>query len=287
MRTFLLLTLVVLGVAAGVAAGWLLRGEAAPAPAPPVTATATEGAPAALDSLQSALRRTRARFERLPAATNAEEAALRRPRTPAYSVHLERREALGVPRVTSVAQIDAHVASGRLVPLVDTEYYVVRTLEHSAPFVTPDLKRLLDVIGERFHEGLAERGLPPYRFVISSALRTPALQEDLRGSNRNAATAASSHEYGVSVDIVNWRYAYGPDGTEPLGLPQGTAHPEAYRALLDEAYVAYGYRYWDHLFGLMTRLLTDLQDRDDVVVLLESEQPVFHITVARRFPSGS
>ena len=287
MRAFLPIVLVVLGVAAGVAAGWLLRGRAEPPPAPPL-ATATDGASAsALDSLQATLRRTRARFERLPPTTNAEEEALRRPETPPYQVHLDKGEALGVPRVTAVAQIDRLAADGRLVPLADSRYYVVRTLEHSAPFVTPDVKRLLDRIGERFQEGLAERGLPPYRFVISSALRTPALQEDLRQTNPNAAMAASSHEYGVSVDIVDWRYVYAPDSTEALALPPGTAHPEAYRALLDEAYAAYGYRYWDHLFGLMTRLLTDLQARGDVVVLLESEQPVFHTTVARRFPSGS
>ncbi|HLT46007.1 MAG TPA: DUF5715 family protein [Rubricoccaceae bacterium] len=283
MRTALTIAFVVLGVAAGVAAGWLLRGEAEPPPAPPVAVTSGEGPPAAFDSLQAALRRTRARFERLPPPTNDEEAALRRPRTPAYQVHLDRGEDLGVPRVTSIAQIDALVAEGRLAPLVDTEHYVVRTLEHSAPFVTPDLLRLLEEIGERFREGLDERGLPPYRFVLSSALRTPALQEDLRESNRNAATAASSHEYGVSVDIVNWRYVHAPDSAFVLDLPSGTPHPEAYRALYDEALAAYGYRYWDHLFGLMTRILTDLQADGDAVVLLESEQPVFHVTVARRY----
>jgi hypothetical protein len=283
MRNAFIVALVILGVAAGVAAGWLLRGESPPAPSAPMTPVSAEGTPSALDTLQAALTRTRARFERLPPTTNAEEEALRRPRTPPYQVHLDKGEALGVPRVTSVSQIDDLAAEGRLVPLVDTEYYVVRTLEHSSPFVTPDLRRLLERIGERFQEGLEEHGLPPYRFVISSALRTPALQEDLRQSNQNAATAASSHEYGVSVDIVNWRYAHAPDSLFALDLPAGTAHDGAYRALLDEAHAAYGYRYWDHLFGLMTRLLTDLQERGDVVVLLESEQPVFHITVARRF----
>ncbi|MDX1420107.1 MAG: DUF5715 family protein [Rubricoccaceae bacterium] len=281
MRPFPALALAVLCLALGAAAGWFLRDEPAPSVTPPLAAT--DASAVAFDTLQAVLQRTRARFERLPPPSNADEAALRRPRTPRYQVHLDRGEELGVPRVTSVGQIDDLVAAGRLVPLVDTEHYVVRTLEHSAPFVTPDLRALLDRIGERFQAGLAERGLPPYRFVLSSALRTPALQEDLRESNRNAATAASSHEYGVSVDIVNWRYVHAPDRLDALALPPGTARPEAYRALLDEAYAAYGYRYWDHLFGLMTEILTDLQDRGDAVVLLESEQPVFHITVARRF----
>src|SRR5690606_31630470 len=63
MRTALTIAVVVLGVAAGVAAGWLRRGEAEPPPAPPVAVTSGEGPPAAFDSLQAALRRTRARFE--------------------------------------------------------------------------------------------------------------------------------------------------------------------------------------------------------------------------------
>jgi hypothetical protein len=282
-RLPILLALLALGVAAGVAAGWLLGGRTAPAP-PPASA---EGSPAAFDSLQAALRRTRARLERLQPPSSGEEDALRSPETPRYQVHLDLAEDLGVPRVTAARQVDSLIDAGRLVPLVDTETYVVRALEHSAPFVTPDLQRLLDVIGARFSEGLRERGLPPYRFVVSSALRTPALQELLRETNRNAATTASSHEYGVSVDIVIWRYILGPDSAAVLDLPPGTPHPAAYRALLAETHAAYGYRYWDHLFGLMTRILTDLQENGDVVVLLEDRQPVFHITVARRFPSGS
>ena len=281
MRSPLLSFAFLLTLAAGVAGGWLLRDESAPPPAPPA-APAEPSSPPALDSVQAALQRTRALFERLPPPSQDEEDALRRPQTPAYRVHLDRAEALGVPRVTAARQIDSLAADGALVPLSDTEHYVVRALEHSAPFGTPDLQRLLDEIGRRFQAALRERGLPPYRFVVSSLLRTPTLQEELRGANRNAATSASSHEYGVSADLVIWRYAHAPDSLEVLALPPGTAHPEAYRALFDEALSAYGYRYWDHLFGLMARILTDLQEQGDAVVLLEAEQPVFHITVGRR-----
>lgn len=214
----------------------------------------------------------RARFERLPPPSGDEENALRVRRTVPYRVHREKGEELGVPRVTAMAQIDEHVRAGRLVPLTDTRYYTVRTLEHSAPFITPDLEELLNEIGRRFQDGLTERGLPPYRFVISSALRTPSLQDDLRSSNQNAATNASSHEYGVSVDIVTWRYRLDQDG-----LDGPVDH------LRSEMLMAYGYRYWDHLFGLMTTIMTDLQREGAAVVLLEDRQPVFHTTVARRF----
>ena len=36
------------------------------------------------------------------------------------------------------------------------------------------------------------------------------------------------------------------------------------------------------LFGVLTRVLIDVQERGDALVLLEAEQPVFHVTVARR-----
>lgn len=274
-----LVSALLLAAVSGAGLGWLLHGD----PPPPPSVPAEDHAGPALDSLQATLARTRARFERLPPPSSDEENALRRPETPRYQVHLDRAEEIGVERVLRIPQMDSLVAAGRLVPLVDTEHYVVRALEYSAPFVTPDLAALLAEIGARFSAGLKEHGLPPYRFVVSSALRTPALQESLRETNRNAAPAASSHEYGVSVDLVIWRYAHAPDRTEALTLSPGTPHAEAYRALLDEAHTAYGYRYWDHLFGLMTRLLTDLQRRGDVLVLLEDEQPVFHLTVARRF----
>ena len=264
--TFLLIGTLALGVAVGLMVDTMNANERGYTPSA-VVVDSTEG-----DPLLSELRDVRARLERLPPPTGDEEDALRSPRTIPYRVHREKGETLGVPRVTALEQIDSLVAQGRLVPLADTEYYTVRTLEHSAPFVTPDLHRLLDEIGQRFQEGLSERGLPPYRFVISSALRTPSLQEDLRDSNRNAASNASSHEYGVSVDIVIWRYRL---DVEPTGAPSDPVR--------SEVLMAYGYRYWDHLFGLMTSIMTDLQREGAAVVRREDRQPVFHTTVARRF----
>src|SRR5690606_13244891 len=138
----LVFALALLGsLALGLALGLLLRPVTEEANAPRPAPTAQEGA--ALDSLLADLRRVRARLERLPPPTSAEEDALRYPRTVPYEVHREKGRTLGVPRVTAMAQVDALVAEGRLVPLVDTEFYTVRALEHSAPFVTPDLHRLL------------------------------------------------------------------------------------------------------------------------------------------------
>ncbi|NNF57941.1 MAG: hypothetical protein HKN04_06835 [Rhodothermaceae bacterium] len=235
---------------------------------------------APFDSLDATLRRTRARFERLLPPTSEEENALRRPRTPRYAAHLEAAAAFGVEPVEGEAAIRQHLASGALVPLGETEFYTVRILEHSAPFVTPALKAQLDELGRRFRDELDARGLPRYRFTISSGLRTAELQADLRQSNRNAASGASSHEYGVSVDIVNFRYAYSPRPEDYLNLDDAPMVGRL-NAVLEETYRAYGGLYWDHLFGIMTRLLREMQRDGDLFVLLEAEQPVFHITIRR------
>ena len=140
MRALVLALLILGGLAAGLAIGLGLGVDADPptehdGPAP-------DGA---IASVLEELQTVRARFERLSPPSGDEEDALRNPRTTPYRVHRERGQTLGVPRVTATAQIDEHVAAGRLVPLVDTEYYTVRTLEHSAPFITPDLKALLTI----------------------------------------------------------------------------------------------------------------------------------------------
>ena len=259
-----------IGLVIGIAASWLFFFSE-----PPATPLEAQGA---LEELQEHLRSTRAHFERLQTPTSAEENALRRPQTPPYSEHLEIADSLGLDPVTGESDIYRYLRSDDLVPLVETEFYTVMVLEHSAPFVTPPMKVLLDEIGQRFQAGLEAHDLPMYRFTISSATRTAELQADLRTGNRNAAPGTSSHEYGMSVDIVNFRYAYAPADPDLIVIGDGDLSERINRQLT-ESYRAYGGLYWDHLFGLMTRVLNDLQQEGRVLVLLEAEQPVFHITV--------
>ena len=161
---------------------------------------------------------------------------------------------------------------------MDTEYYTVRTLTHSKPFITPGLRSDLAEVGRRFQARLAEAGLPPYRFTISSALRTADLQRDLGRRNRNAATGTSSHEYGVSVDIVTFRYAYAPSAADSIAVPFADPHVDRANRLLIDIYDEAARARWDHLFGALTRTLGSMQRDERLVVLLEAEQPVFHIT---------
>ncbi|HIG74862.1 MAG TPA: hypothetical protein EYQ24_09895 [Bacteroidetes bacterium] len=272
MRTFGLLLLALVALAAAFALGWRQREARIPPPPPPDVTSSP-----ALDSLDARLATLRARLERLPTATPEEENALRRPRTPSYSVHLEWADSLGVPPLSSESELSARLADGRLVPLVDTEHYVVRTLEHSKPFVTPLLRQRLAELGRRFHAELAAAGLPPYRFAVSSALRTADLQRDLGRRNRNAASGTSSHEYGASVDIVTFRYSP-PLAPDSLAVRYSDPHHERAERYLADATAEAARARWDHLFGPLTRAMGAMQRDDRLVVLLEAQQPVFHIT---------
>lgn len=269
------LTVLVL-LCAAAALGWVLREQTLPPPVPPPP---DAGQRAAWDSLDARVVRLRADLERTPQPTSDEEAPLRRPRTPSYRLHLAWADSLGVQPIAGERDLNVYVQSGRLVPLVDTEFYQVRILEHSKPFIVPKLAERLDEIGRRFQARLADRGLPPYRFVITSALRTADLQSDLRSSNRNAAVGRSSHEYGASVDVVTFRFASQPTAADTIRMP--VRDPDLGRAQrsLSQWTDDLGRAYWDGLFGELTRVMNEMQDERRLVVLLEEEQPVFHITV--------
>src|SRR5690606_23667144 len=96
---------------------------------------------------------------------------------------------------------------GRLVRLSDTGRWRVRDLDYSQPLVVPGVVALLDRIGERFHERLAELGAPAFRLEITSVLRTADDQAALRAVNPNAASGESAHEYGTTIDILYSAYS--------------------------------------------------------------------------------
>lgn len=269
MRAFGFALLLVIASGLAFVLGWQQREQRVP---PPTVYTSP-----ALDTLDARTTALRAALERLRAPLSEEENALRPPRTPRYSEHLLWADSLAVQPLAGEAQLGRYLASGELVPLVDTEHYVVRTLSHSKPFITPALREDLAEIGRRFHARLAEAGVPPYRYTISSALRTADLQQDLGRRNRNATSGTSSHEYGASVDIVTFRYAP-PLATDSIYVPFADPHVARANRLLTEATDEAAKARWDHLFGPLTRVLGSMQRENRLVVLLEAEQPVFHIT---------
>lgn len=211
--------------------------------------------------------------------------------------HLDRAVALG---------IDPDAPSpGALVPLDSSgPYWIVRELDHSEPLVTPATHALLEEIGRRFQTRLDEEGLPPYRFEITSALRTAAAQADLRRTNPNAVTGRSAHEYGTTVDITYAAFAAplggadaraddgrggGVAGEAPAGGPAPYADSAGMPAWL-EGHIArdeatrletVAARRSRELQAFLGEELLALQAGGAAYVMLEVRQPVFHITLAR------
>ena len=210
----------------------------------------------------------------------AEEAQLRRY---GNAQHLGRARALGV-RPANQAETDRLLAEGRLVRVPDsTERYVVRPMDRASAVLTPDALALVEEIGERFQRELRERGLPAYRVEVTSMMRTAADQAALRRVNPNAAAGTSTHEFGTTMDIAYESWA------APMRLPESYVPDEptwlapyadaAARAMLEYAAA----RKSRELTAILAGVLRQMQAEGMVMVTLERQQPVFHMTVARRF----
>lgn len=209
--------------------------------------------------------------------TGGQESALRRYDNDA---HLGRARALGV-RPADAAELERLTGEGRLVPLSDSSALYAIELSRDGRLVVPKTVALVEEVGRRFQAALAERGLPAYRPIVSSALRTAEDQAELRRTNSNAAAGTSTHEFGTTVDLLYEGYA------APLALPAGyvpaqpawaSAHADATaRALLEHVAA----RKSRELMAILGEVLREMQAEGAVYVTLERQQPVYHITVAR------
>lgn len=213
----------------------------------------------------------------LPVMTEGEEAALRRFLN---ASHVARARQLGV-RIADEDTRDSLLAEGALVELSDsTEYWIVRP--GTAPaHVVPHVPELLTELGRRFHERLAEIGLPPYRMEVTSADRTTRDQARLRGVNANAAAGASSHEFGTTLDLSY--AAFAPPASRPpeafSGLPDELVpHMET---LVDLSFESVSGRKSRELGNIFSEVLIDAQAEGLVLVIYERQQTVYHLTVGR------
>lgn len=228
-------------------------------------------------------------FHPLPLLTASTEAALRRHSNQA---HVARARTLGIPRGAAASELEALVRDGRLVALEDsTTYWVVRELDHSTPLVVPDVRAFLVRLGERFHAGLADLGAPAFRFEISSVLRTAADQTALRGTNPNAARGVSAHEFGTTLDVAYDGVAAPAPGPDPAaagthGMRSSTPWLEAHLGRVEIGLLErVAARRSRELQAIFAETLREMQAAGDVLVTLERRQPVYHLTVARRFES--
>jgi hypothetical protein len=208
--------------------------------------------------------------------TNRDAAALRQfPNR----VHVERARELGIDRIANREAAMAIKESANLVLLEDTPHYVVQPMTYSIPYVTEDTAHLLDIIGERFRNRLGDIGLPPFRYVITSATRTSDDQQRLRRVNANAAEV-SSHFHGTTVDIHYARFDYSPDHDE---IPEGSSISQPVLGeALNQRFSAMTEEYQPQLKSILGDVMKDVQRDGLVMVTYERQQPVYHITVNQR-----
>lgn len=198
-------------------------------------------------------------------------------RTYRNKAHVAKAESLGVAGIESRDTVETLVEEEKLVPLDGAAYYRVEPMDYGVPFVTPHMANLLVRIGQRFQEKLRAEGLPPYRFVVTSATRTREDQRALQGVNINAATK-SSHEFGTTVDVHYERFDY---AAAKDSLPEVSGISQGFL----EAQVAKGYErlaraYPSRLKAILGEVLLEMQQEGQVLVIHERKQPVYHLTVA-------
>ena len=218
------------------------------------------------------------RFRPLPLLTPAQEAALRRFPNAAQ---LARARALGITRGADEEELVRLQAEGELIPLEDNAFWVVGRLDRSQALVVPGVHALLTVIGERFHARLADLGAPPFRLEISSVLRSAADQAALREVNPNAAPGESAHEYATTVDVLYSAFAAPFEPIVPLApqVAEGALDLHLHRYAATAAERIGGRRALE-LKALLGEVLLEVQAEGLVMVTLERQQPVFHMTLA-------
>ncbi len=181
-------------------------------------------------------------------------------------------------RVSGDAETQRLVRAGRLVALGDsTEFWILRDMDHSTPYVTPDTRANLEELGRRFHARLDRLGLPRYRMKVTSALRTDQTQTELRRINSYASQTRSAHEFGTTVDVSHERFAVPAPGANAGGAWELEAD------ILDEL----GKEHARVLQAELGRALASMRTEGAVHVMMENKQPVYHFTLARPFSARS
>lgn len=191
--------------------------------------------------------------------------------------------AMGV-RASGEAEIQRLRGEGRLVELGDsTAWWVLREMDHSSPYVTPDARAMLEQLGRRFHARLDSLGLPRFRMKVTSAIRTDDAQAQLRRINTYASRTVSAHEFGTTVDVSHERFAVPADPR--LRAPAGTRaalEGELEAEMLEET----GKENARALQAALGRAIAELRQGGALHVMMENQQPVYHMTVRRRLAAG-
>ncbi len=147
---------------------------------------------------------------------------------------------------------DSLLQAGLLVPVSDNQYYHIKDMEHSHPYLTQEAAELLEEIGIRFQENLKQKHQKEYAVYITSALRTDEGQRKLFRKNKNATHSTTSHLYGTTFDISYMEF-FRNDDSKTI----------RYKNIQD----------------ILTKTLQEMRMEKCCLVLKEVKQMCFHITV--------
>jgi hypothetical protein len=286
--------------------GTLLAGCGSSPDSPAADRVAADSAAAdSADEDAAVERRTRALARRLAARTDSAFAAVepltaaekRRLRRYLQPQHIEQARRLGLDPVRDrrAAAGLGRGADSTAVRLSTNSFYIVDpAMSYAVALAVPSTAHVLRRLGRRFQENLMARELPPYRFILTNILRTGQDQAAISGISVNAAQGQSTHEYGTTFDVFyEWfHYAAAHDTPRAPG-----ARPDSARAAIDETllrrllYAAYrqdGDVHARKIKAVLGRSILELQEEGRLLATYERQEPVFHLTVARRVeaPSG-
>ena len=240
-------------------------------------------------------------FQAVEPLTAAEKSRLRRYLQPQHIVRARRLGLDPVRNRTAAADLadgsaEASAQENGAVRIHTNDFYILDpAMSYGVPLVVPSTKHLLERLGRNFQRALLERGLPPYRFLLTSVLRTGQDQAALSGVNVNAAQGQSTHEYGTTFDIYyEWfHYAAVHDARTQRTLPQADSARAGFneallRERLYEAYTRFGGERAVKIKAVLGRTILEMQNEGRLLATYERRQPVFHLTVAEEVeaPSG-
>ncbi len=161
--------------------------------------------------------------------------------------HMRAARKWGIEPVGSVEELRR--LKGRVEEVKSCRLYAVDKLTHSHPFLVPRAGSLLRKIGQNFRDSLAAKGLPAYRIIVTSVLRTDRSVKKLRKRNLNAS-ANSAHRFATTFDIAYARFE---------------------KAAFRKAET-------DKLKSVLAEVLRDLRKEKKCYVRYEYKQGCFHIT---------
>ena len=128
--------------------------------------------------------------------------------------------------------------------------YTLAPMGHSAPYLRPNAKTALEQIGTAFRDSLKSKGLPDYKIVVTSLLRTQD-DVDLLQKTNSIATTNSCHCYGTTFDISYVRFD---------------------RVVIGKSMSA------EDLKKILGEVLLEQKKAGNIYVKHEISQPCFHIT---------